>query len=123
MKELSFKNSNIAHLGRNFWRKLVADCPTYNFKSDNCFLLFIDDDGRLLDCLLLTDGKKSCTDVMQACTTLERFFEATALVRLQTQPAYTKDPLGRHSLQTEALYTIADLYNLHLAEVVLPRFS
>ncbi len=58
---------------------------------------------------------------MNACVVLKRFPDVvSALVRIQTQSAYKKDPFHRNSLQTETLYTIADLYDLHLAEVVLP---
>lgn len=121
MTEHLDKNPNIAHLGPNFWRKFVAGSPSCNFESDNCFLFLLNDDGHLLDCLRLIDRQESCSDIMKTCRALKWFYEATALVRLQTQPAYKKDPLGRHSRQTEALYAIADLYNLHLADVVLPR--
>lgn len=121
MKEHSLKNSNIAHLGRNFWRKLVADCPTYNFESDNSFLLFLDDDGLLLECFHLGDEEPPYFDVKKARMILHKL-GVTAIVRLQTQPAFLKNPLERNSLQAEWIYSLANFYNLHLADVVLPRF-
>jgi len=122
MKEHSLKNSNIAHLGRNFWRRLIADCPTYNFKSDNSFLLFLNDDGFLLECFHLGDGEPPYFDVKKALMILHKL-GVTAIVRLQTQPAFLKNPLERNSLQQEWIYSLADFYNLHLADVILPRFG
>ncbi len=123
MKEYSDSNFSIAHFGPNFWRQLVAETPSFNFESDNAFLLFLDDDGHLLDCCHLTSGKASCADVINACKALKRFLEVSAVVRIQTQSAYEKDPFCINGLQTQTLYTFADLYNFHLADVVLPRFN
>jgi len=123
LAENSDKNSNIAHRGLNFWRKFVAESPTCNFESDNCFLFLLDDDGHLLDCLRFVEEKQSCSDVMKICRALKWFYQATSLVRLQTQSAYKKDPLARHSSQTEALYTLAEYYNIHLEDVIVPRFT
>ena len=45
----------IAHLGLNFWRKLISESPGYCFESNNAFLLCLDDDGLLLIHFYLTN--------------------------------------------------------------------
>jgi hypothetical protein len=113
---------DIAHLGFNFWRQLVTKSPSYCFESNNTLLLCLDDDGFLLHHFFLTrKGVSSSPIVIQACVTLAKGFGASTLVRIQTHSAHEIDPFQMKSRSSKSLYETAELYGLHLAEVVLPR--
>ncbi len=113
----------IAHLGLNFWRELVIATPSYRCEANNAFLLCLDDDGLLLLHFYLTTKISHSSTVMQACISLARASGASTLVRIQTRPTDQADPFQINSSATKVLYDSADLYDINLAEVVLPRFS
>jgi hypothetical protein len=77
-------NLDIAHLGLNFWRKLIAESPSYCFESNNALLLCLDDNGIVLFDFFLTHKGISCSSVvMRACVSLAKSSGASALVRVQ----------------------------------------
>lgn len=114
---------DIAHLGPNFWRDLLAECPTYSTEIENhAFLLSLDDDGHLLHHLHLFNRVLCNPSVIRDYVKLATYSEASAIVRIQTQLANQTNPFEVGSPHTEALYDAAHSYGLHLADVVLPRF-
>lgn len=117
-------NLNIAHLGVNFWRKLIAESPSYCFGSNNTLLLCLDDNGAVLLLFFLTyKGIPCSSSEIRARVVLAKSSGASTLVRIQKRSIDCIDPFQIKSLQTKALHETADLYDLRVAEVVFPTIS
>ncbi len=106
--------TNIAHLGLNFWRKLA-----FETLGRDAFLLCLNDDGDLLMQFPLASGNEDGSSVMGARVQMAISIGTASLVRIQRQPASHLDPFGRHSFSTRALYDTAHLYGLPLTEVIV----
>ncbi len=79
MKEHPDKNFGIAHLGLDFWRKVVDENP-YSYKRNDVLLCVADDDGRVLCHQFLPSSELriyECASQSQAmgCSTLIRIQE------------------------------------------------
>ncbi len=112
-------NLGIAHLGLNFWRQMAAAN-----ESNQALLLCLRDDGALLADLLLTHKKSISSGWLenQARVCLAASLGASTLVRVQKYPLDYFDPLQIRNRATHSLYDAANLYALHMVEVVLPCY-
>jgi len=112
-------NLGIAHLGLNFWRQMTAAN-----ESNQALLLCLRDDGMMLADFLLTHKKSISSGWIenQARVCLAASLGASTLVRVQKHPPDYFDPFQINSRATYALYDAANLYGLHLVEVVLPCY-
>ena len=108
-------NLGTAHLGINFWKRIVDENP--NIYSKNALLLGLDDDGTVLLRFLLPC---SWSEVRQHAAQA-RLIGASTIVRMQE----SGNPPDIDSFQTntdftKALYRAADIYGLQLVEVTRP---
>jgi hypothetical protein len=114
---------NIAHLGINFWRKIVAENSSYCFSANNTLLLCLDDNGVvLLHFFLNYKGIPCSSSEVRARVVLAKSVGASTLVRIQKHSIDYTNPFQIKSLSTKALYETADLYHLRLAEVIFPDY-
>ncbi len=112
MKEHPDKNFGIAHLGLDFWRKVVDENP-YSYKR-NDVLLCVADDGRVLCHQFLPSSELRIYE----CASQSQAMGCSTLIRIQEHPRDLKDPFQIDSYTTRSLYKAAYHYEMQLAEVV-----
>jgi hypothetical protein len=106
---------DIAHLGFNFWKKIVEQNPSPY--SKNRLLLCLDEEGKIIRRLLLPCSWRQVREHAARAQLLG----ASTLVRMQESVDPPDiDPFEINSPFTKSLYRTAKIYGLRLAEVIRP---